>query len=59
MKVHGHLTIGHQLTNLFLVSSSSYDEISEILIPSSCTLQILFNGGEWITLYSNKASAIR
>ena len=35
----------------------SYDDISEILIPSNCTLQILFKNGEWITLYSNKVSA--
>ena len=39
---------------LIVLEKLNYDDISEILIPSNCTLQILFNGGEWITLYSNK-----
>ena len=55
----GHLAIDHQamITN-FNLYVHSYDEISEILIPSNCTLQILFNGGEWITLFSNKVRPI-
>lgn len=42
--------------SLSVVEKLSFDDISEILIPTNCTLQILFNGGEWITLYSNKVS---
>ncbi|KAI2804564.1 Myosin and Kinesin Tail domain protein [Blomia tropicalis] len=44
---------------LIVLEKLNYDDISEILIPSNCTLQILFNGGEWITLYSNKSRQIR
>ncbi|CAG2123311.1 unnamed protein product, partial [Medioppia subpectinata] len=35
------------------------DDISEVIIPKSCTIQILLCGGGWITLFSPKAIQIK
>lgn len=39
---------------LTLLERVSFDDISEVLIPNSCTLQLVLANQEWITLYSNK-----
>ncbi|RWS29427.1 myosin XV-like protein, partial [Leptotrombidium deliense] len=61
--VHWRLNIRKEVSNVYSVDSNilrlRFEDITEVLVPRNCTLQLLLHTGVWLTLYTYKAIQIR
>ncbi|GFQ66220.1 unconventional myosin-XVB, partial [Trichonephila clavata] len=51
--------LGVPIQSFFLNTNNIFEDIAEVSVPRSSTIQILLRNGGWMTLYSHKAEKIR